>query len=303
MMKKSIFTMAMAGIMAFSGSSMVMARSAPIMPDGNSQEIETTTETATETKEGDFTAEIIDDMEIVTPYYTITTPVRWMGAYNIETVDNETGMWLHINFKADKEKGGGGHLFSVLMTDDDKYKIMPSYDYLGELEDKEGHVYSVLGVYPTDVQFTKENKDNYMAMYNEKDGVLDTLKAADGCTFKGRTGITVDYGESELFNEGDMNTAVKLIREEFASWRGCEMHSIRYTSDDFNNEENLKWVNDLREGKNYVDCMEFLTDFHSPVEEKYLKDTAWEADKEYKDYEWILARSKHGPWELISWGY
>ena len=45
---------------------------------------------------------------------------------------------------------------------------------------------------------------------------------------------------------------------------------------------------------------EFLTDFHSPVEDGPY---AWEQDSEYRDYQWWLARKRDGGWEVVSWGY
>ena len=116
---------------------------------------------------------------------------------------------------------------------------------------------------------------------------------------------------SSIYTEDELNDAVLLIRDKFASFAGdCELHSIRYAGDAANNEENLEWLNSLREarsnippedaGKQYVQVAEFLSDFHSPVEEgPYV----WELDTEYKDYQWWLARLKDGPWEIVSWGY
>jgi D-alanyl-D-alanine carboxypeptidase len=62
-------------------------------------------------------------------------------------------------------------------------------------------------------------------------------------------------------------------------------------------------MNELKEGQNYTQCIEFITDFHSPVEDEEVKDTAWEKDKEYTDYQWWLARTDGGEWELLTWGY
>ena len=115
--------------------------------------------------------------------------------------------------------------------------------------------------------------------------------------------VTIDYGTSELYTKEDMDAALQKIQDEFANWKGCEMHNIRYASDDCNSEENIKWVNDLKEGKNYTQCIQFYTDFHSPTEEADLEGTAWEPDQEYKDYQWTLARVDGGEWELITWGY
>ena len=123
--------------------------------------------------------------------------------------------------------------------------------------------------------------------------------------------VKVELGHSSLYMQEELNSAVARIRDKFASFAGdCELHSIRYAGDEANNEENLRWLNSLREvrsnippedvGKEYVQAAEFLMDFHSPVEEGPY---AWELDMEYKDYQWWLARLKGGDWEIVSWGY
>ena len=117
------------------------------------------------------------------------------------------------------------------------------------------------------------------------------------------TNIDIDYGTSEIYSKEDMDAAIDLIMNEFNGWKGCEMHSIRYASDNFNSKENIKWVKELGEGKEYTECIQFLTDFHSPTDAKDLAQTAWEPDQEYKDYQWILARTEGGNWELLNWGY
>jgi D-alanyl-D-alanine carboxypeptidase len=123
--------------------------------------------------------------------------------------------------------------------------------------------------------------------------------------------VAIDLGRSSLYTEKERNDAVLLIREKFAGFAGdCELHSVRYAGDEANNEENLEWLNSLREarsnippqdaGKKYVQVAEFLSDFHSPVEEGPY---AREIDTDYKDYPWWLARLKDGDWEIVSWGY
>ena len=112
-------------------------------------------------------------------------------------------------------------------------------------------------------------------------------------------GVVIDYGTSSIYSGDDFEEAIALIRAEFDTWEGCEMHSIRYAGDECNSEENIKWLNELKEGQNYTQCMEFLTNFHSPVE----GGGAWEPDMEFEDYQWYLGRSDTGSWELLSWGY
>ena len=111
--------------------------------------------------------------------------------------------------------------------------------------------------------------------------------------------VTIDFGRSEVFTEEDLREAVVQIKCAFASWEGCELHSIRYAGDENCTEENLKWLNELNGDGNYTQAAQFLMNFHSPKEQF----GAWEADKEYTDYEWWLARSEDGGWEIVTWGY
>jgi len=45
--------------------------------------------------------------------------------------------------------------------------------------------------------------------------------------------------------------------------------------------------------------IEFLSDYHSPVDAV----GAWEPDTEYTDWQWWLARTEGGEWELMTSGY
>ena len=112
--------------------------------------------------------------------------------------------------------------------------------------------------------------------------------------------VKADLGRSELYTQQERSDAMLAVRSKFATFAGCELHSIRYAGDEANNEENLKWLNSLVDGAEFTQVAEFLTDFHSPVEDGPY---AWERDFEYRDYQWWLARKKDGGWELVSWGY
>ena len=93
----------------------------------------------------------------------------------------------------------------------------------------------------------------------------------------------IDYGTSDLYSKADMDAAIALVIEEFSSWEGCELHSIRYSSDECNNSENLEWLNMIAQanGKNitFTQCMKLVSDFHSPL----TNSGAWEEDCEYTD--------------------
>ena len=112
-------------------------------------------------------------------------------------------------------------------------------------------------------------------------------------------GAEIDYGTSELFTVEEMDAAIDVIMAEFNTWEGCEMHSIRYASDECCTAENIAWLNEHGDGHEYTQCIEFLSDFHSPVE----GGGAWNADEEYTNWNWWLGRTDGGEWELVDWGY
>ena len=62
----------------------------------------------------------------------------------------------------------------------------------------------------------------------------------------------------------------------------------------------LKWLNKINPDGKYKEIAEFLMDFHSPKENNK---TTLTTDKEYKDYQWWLAKDKDGGWEIVTSGY
>lgn len=113
------------------------------------------------------------------------------------------------------------------------------------------------------------------------------------------TDVAVDLGNSKRYTPEELKEAVVQIKCKFASFDGCELHSIRYAGDESCTEENLKWMNELNPDGKFIEVAEFLSDFHTPVEQT----GAWEADAEYTDWQWWLARSEGGGWELMTWGF
>ena len=86
--------------------------------------------------------------------------------------------------------------------------------------------------------------------------------------------VKIDYGESKIYTMTDIDFASGLIEDQFSKWRGCTLQNIRYAGDDCNNAKNIEWLNELAtskgEEKNYVQCMECLSDFYvSKDAEKY----------------------------------
>jgi len=113
--------------------------------------------------------------------------------------------------------------------------------------------------------------------------------------------VSYDYGDSKLYTKEELEEAAIQVKCEFAKFAGCELHNLRYAGDECNTKENIDWMNSLDEGTNYTQVVELLTDFHSPVTED--EPSAWNLDTEYTDYQWWLARTDDGGWQLLTNGY
>ena len=124
-----------------------------------------------------------------------------------------------------------------------------------------------------------------------------------GCGKSGIVDVKIDYGASAIYTEEDMNAAIEIIKKEFNTWQGCEMHSLSYISDEAcNNADNIAWMNDLGEANDakevFTQCIMFESSFRSPKK----GGGAWNVNEEYT-WSWWLARSEGGNWKLMTWGY
>ena len=131
--------------------------------------------------------------------------------------------------------------------------------------------------------------------------VIDSLKTLSPETWEGLGLETHAMGlkVSDIFTVEELDAAAALIQAEFETWDGCEMHLLHYAGDASCTEENLAWLNSLAEGKTFTRCAEFLSDFHTAPD----AGGAWNPDAEYSDWQWWLACTDTGEWELLTWGY
>ena len=114
----------------------------------------------------------------------------------------------------------------------------------------------------------------------------------------------IDYGNSNVYSKEEMDDAIKIIRKEFFNlFMGSELKNIRYVSDDKCGVDELEWLNVLAEdngsSEHFTECMLFLSDFHSSKNGR----GDLEADYEYTDWQWWLARSENGKWKLVTNGW
>ena len=138
-------------------------------------------------------------------------------------------------------------------------------------------------------------------------GSADTARRieASGLTLEGwlgaadETKVAVDYGTSSRFTAEELKEAAVQVKCNFAFWKGCALHSLRYAGDESCSEENVKWANEINPDGRYTEVIAFIGNFRSPVEAY----GAWEANLEYENYQWWLGRSADSGWDLFSTGY
>lgn len=117
-----------------------------------------------------------------------------------------------------------------------------------------------------------------------------------GSCGKSKADVTIDYGSSELYTEQDMDRAVEVIKDKFAEFDGCVLHSLTYAGDDVSKDQ-IEYCNSFDQDADFTECMVFHSSFRSPPN----GGGAWEADMEYT-WDWYLAKGGDGNWILLTYG-
>ena len=137
---------------------------------------------------------------------------------------------------------------------------------------------------------------------------VDTAKeiTSKGVTFEEYLGaytggpVSIDYGTSEIYTEDELKDAVIQIKCKFAFWGDIDLKSIRYAGDEKATDEMLAKMNEINPDGKYTQVAEFLMDFHTPKE---IGELTFNPDADYTDYQWWLARTADGGWEIVTFGY
>ena len=139
---------------------------------------------------------------------------------------------------------------------------------------------------------------------------LDNMDIAKEITAKGITleeylgaytggAVTIDDGSSAIYTEDELKNAVIQIKCQFAFWGNVDLKSIRYAGDEAVTKENLAEMNEINPDAKYTQVVEFLMDFHTPAD---VGDPTLKANSDYTDYQWWLARTADGGWDIVTFG-
>ncbi|MBR2836473.1 MAG: M15 family metallopeptidase [Coriobacteriales bacterium] len=114
----------------------------------------------------------------------------------------------------------------------------------------------------------------------------------------------VDYGDSDIYTDADIDSALNVLMAQFKTWKGCVMKHIAFAGDKAC-EDDLSYVNELRkkDTPEFTQALVLSSNFHSPSEED-AKETAWNPDTDYNGWTWHFGRtSADSAWQLLSWGF
>ena len=102
--------------------------------------------------------------------------------------------------------------------------------------------------------------------------------------------------ESELYTQSDINSAINITKRQFRrSWNGCTLTEIYYAGDEVS-EKHQEWAD--RNGLDEVIVLLSSFDVDSSGGDGSLT-----PDSTYKNWMWILGRSKGGQWQPLDHGY
>ncbi len=107
----------------------------------------------------------------------------------------------------------------------------------------------------------------------------------------------IDFGNTELYTEQDMNEAIAIIKNHFEESELGKLYSIQYAGDEKCAKE-LEYCNSsAKDGKIYTQCIVFQSVYRTKLYGEVVQDNFTRYDMD-----WILARTENGEWNLITCG-
>ena len=214
--------------------------------------------------------------------------------------EHHTGLALDLYFRIKNEDG----TFTDVYYNEDMEKA--GYTWIWDaIHDKLADYGFILRYLKGEEHITGYRYEPWHIRYVDSVKIAGEIMSSPGMTLEeylaGNSApeVVIDLGESALYTGDELYDAMLAVKCKFASWGGCELHSIRYAGDEACGEEDLVWLNSLVDGARFTKAAEFLMDFHTAED----IEGAWEPGYDYTDYQWWLARSEESDWEIITWGY
>ena len=115
---------------------------------------------------------------IDTTYYQIIIPESWQGQVVCQSVVGSDNVeYLDFYHVTSLNEGMGGFLFSIGLFDDVfNIENLPAFEVLGTISVPPSEIYTVVVMYPTDVQFSDSTANDYYSLQDDIPSVLDTFQ-------------------------------------------------------------------------------------------------------------------------------
>ena len=109
----------------------------------------------------------------------------------------------------------------------------------------------------------------------------------------------VNLGNSDVLAEESLQSAANIILDEIGSWHSVKrVYDVTYCGDE-KSADSLDYCIELGE-KNYTECAVFKSNF---LTANSVQSGGWNPNDVYTDWQWYLAKTENGEWELLTWGY
>ena len=210
--------------------------------------------------------------------------------------EHHTGLALDLYFKI---KNADGSFTDVYYNEDmEKPEYLWIWDTIHEKLPEYGFILRYL---KGEEHITGYRYEPWHIRYVDSADIARDIMSQPGMTLeeylagKSAPEAEIDLGDSAVFTEDELYDAMLAIKCKFAFWKDCELLAIRYAGDDAVTGESLDRLNSLAEGTEYVQAVLFLMDFRTGSD---VPDEL-EPDKEYTGYQWWLARTEGGDWEIV----
>ena len=132
------------------------------------------------------------------PDVMLYLPIEWKDAIIVEQTDNGTSFYQTASYEKYQEEGipGGGYLFGLCASEDESFRELPEYEYIGFSENAELHFYLML---PSDYPAWLDDaaiKAEYDEMSNQISEVVEMAKIHKSMHFYTDDIETTDAGMS-----------------------------------------------------------------------------------------------------------
>ena len=115
---------------------------------------------------------------------SLDIPILWTEKYDFDcNIKEDKSGSVTLYQKASRQAGVGGVLVSIVILEPSTdYNVFADYKYLGILK-QNGFDYSVVAVYPTDVEYNSATEAEYKTMQKDVDAIVNSVEGINGAQF------------------------------------------------------------------------------------------------------------------------